>query len=86
MRKVLLQDRVGSNLLQSEEVNELLNLIEQELEQVHLSGQSEEYIKTAEKETEDAVNRLLDVCQVCEKVCEENICGNCANDFSSDFD
>ncbi|XP_018578673.1 uncharacterized protein LOC108916842 [Anoplophora glabripennis] len=85
VRRILLEDKVASSLLQSEQVNELLNLIEKELEQVHLNKETEEYVNTMQNETEDTVNRLLNICHGCGRICEDSICTSCATAFSTDF-
>ncbi|KAJ8923820.1 hypothetical protein NQ315_010402 [Exocentrus adspersus] len=86
VRKALLGDSEASSLLQTDEVNDLLNEIEEELRQFQLNKQGEEYIKSVERETEDMVSRLLSECQICGKMSQSGIiCVGCSVEISTEF-
>ncbi|KAJ8949107.1 hypothetical protein NQ318_012855 [Aromia moschata] len=86
LRKALLQDREATNLLMTDEVNDILNEIERELAQVNLQDEAEQHIRENDRETQDIVDRHLRVCNVCDKLNGEgDVCANCSSVFSSDF-
>ncbi|KAJ8926821.1 hypothetical protein NQ314_020669 [Rhamnusium bicolor] len=87
VRRALSLDSEAANLMKNDEVNDLLNQIEKELAQVFLQNEGEEYIRENQLETEDIVNRHLNLCQVCNKLnLEGNICEKCSAMLRSEFD
>ncbi|KAL1493409.1 hypothetical protein ABEB36_011469 [Hypothenemus hampei] len=64
---------------------EILKEIEEELRHVSLQYEADVYEQEKNKETEDAVERLMEKCHICQNFAMGNICPKCTAEITSEF-